>query len=70
MQQARDLILAEPLGSMAQRRGYRHAHTRSPHGMGPIVPANDATALRGMRVIVETHQPGQECTGNQERGTS
>jgi hypothetical protein len=22
-----------------------------------------------MRVIVEAHQPGQECTGNQEWGT-
>ncbi len=69
MQQARDLILAGPLGSMTQRRGHRHAHTRSPHRMRPIVSTNDAPTVNRMWVIVETHQAGQECTGNQDRGT-
>jgi hypothetical protein len=68
MQQASDLILTDPLGSMAQRRSHRCAHTRSPHRMRPIIPANDAARVSWVRVIIETHQPGQERTGNQERG--
>ncbi len=70
MQETSDLVLADPLRSMAQRRGHRRAHARSPHRMRPIVPANDPARVSRVRVIVEAHQPGQERTGNQERGTS
>ena len=69
MQQARDLILANPLGPMTQHCGYRRAHARSPHRMRPIVPANDPARVIRVRIIVETHQLGQERTRNQERGT-
>ena len=70
MQQTCDLILTDPLGSMAQRRGHRRAHARSPHRMGPIIPANDATTLYGVRIVVERHELRQERPWNQERSTS
>ena len=56
MQQTGDLILADPLGSMAQCRGHRCAHARSPHRMGSIVPANDPAKVNWVRIIIETHQ--------------
>ncbi len=68
MQQTGDLILVDPLGSMAQCHGHRCAHARSPHRMGSIIPANDPARLSRMWVIVKTHQPWQKCTGNQKRG--
>ena len=37
--------------------------------MWPIIPANDPAKVSWVRVIVQTHQPRQECTGNQKRGT-
>jgi hypothetical protein len=67
MQKTRDLILMHPLSSMAQRRGHSDAHTRGPHRMMAIVSSNHAPTVNRVRVIVETHQPGQECTGNQGR---
>jgi hypothetical protein len=70
MQKTGDLILADPFGSVAQLRGHRRAHARSPHRMSPIVPANDPASMSRMRVIIETHQLGYERTVNQERGTS
>lgn len=68
MQQTGDLILADPLGSMPQCHGHRGTHARGPNRMGSIIPANDTTRLSRMWVIVKTHQPWQECAGNQKRG--
>ena len=56
MQQAGDLILVDPLDSIAQCRGHRCAHARSPHRMGSIVPTNDPAKVNRVRVIIETHQ--------------
>lgn len=70
MQQTSDLILADLLGSMAQGCSHRRAHAGRPHRMGTIVSANGPARVNRVRVIVETHQPGHERAGNQERGTS
>ena len=70
MQQTRNLIQADPLGSMAQRRGHRCAHTRSPHCMRPIVPTDDTATVSRVRVIVKRHELRHKRTGNQERSTS
>src|SRR5262245_6281567 len=67
MEQACNLILAYSLNSMTQGHGHCCAHARSPHRMGPIIPANNPARMNGMRVIVEPHQLDQECTRNQER---
>ena len=68
MQKTGNLILAHTLGSMSQCGGHGSAHARRADSMGPVIAPNDTSLVKGMRHVVQAHEPGNERAGNQERG--
>src|SRR4029078_4318613 len=63
-----DLILPDTFLLMTQRRCHRRAHACRSHRMRAIVAANEPSAPKRVRDVVETHQARNESTGDHARG--